>query len=185
MAGYAEPPRGLWSSPSTWRPRLVAVGLGLVRDPFFDPNCWANCTDNVFLLRSLPGLARGIESAHRWFTVLAAIALVIIIAWRLLTDSGPARRALLPFALPAALLAGAVIAHAVVLQRTPARGSLPARLSEHLHRRMRRSPASRRSTGLGHGPHATAAPCCRPDHGEPGPGAPAGISAAGTRSSGR
>jgi signal transduction histidine kinase len=98
---------------------LVALALGLVRDPFFDPNCWANCTDNVFLLRSLPGLARGIGSAHLWFTVLAAIALIIIIAWRLLTNSGPARRALLPFALPAALLAGAVIAHAVVLQRTP------------------------------------------------------------------
>jgi signal transduction histidine kinase len=98
---------------------LVAVALGLVRDPFFDPNCWANCTDNVFLLRSLPGLARAIESAHRWFIVLAAIALIIMIARRLLTDSGPARRALLPFALPAALLAGAVIAHAVVLLRTP------------------------------------------------------------------
>jgi signal transduction histidine kinase len=98
---------------------LVAVALGLVRDPFFDPNCWANCTDNVFLLRSLPGPARGIESVHLWLTVLAAIALIIMIGWRLLTDSGPARRALLPFALPAALLAGAVIAHAVVLQRTP------------------------------------------------------------------
>jgi len=97
---------------------LVAVALALLRDPFFDPNCWANCTDNVFLLRSLPGLARGIESAHLWFTVLAAIALIIMIGWRLLTDSGPARRGLLPFALPAALLAGAVIAHAVVLQRT-------------------------------------------------------------------
>jgi signal transduction histidine kinase len=97
---------------------LVAVALGLVRDPFFDPSCWANCTDNVFLLRSLPGLARGIESAHRWFTALAAIALVIVVAWRLLTGSAPGRRALLPFALPAALLAGAVIAHAVVLQQT-------------------------------------------------------------------
>ena len=97
---------------------LVAVALGLVRDPFLDPSCWANCTDNVFLLRSLPGLARGIESAHRWFTALAAIALVIVVAWRLLTDSAPGRRALLPFALPAALLAGAVIAHAVVLRQT-------------------------------------------------------------------
>jgi signal transduction histidine kinase len=97
---------------------LVAVALGLVRDPFFDPGCWANCTDNVFLFRSLPGLARGIESAHRWFIVLAVIALIIMIASRLLTDSGPARRALLPFALPAALLASAVIAHAVVLERT-------------------------------------------------------------------
>ena len=97
---------------------LVAVALGLVRDPFLDLSCWANCTDNVFLLRSLPGLARGIELAHRWFTALAAIALVIVVAWRLLTDSAPGRRALLPFALPAALLAGAVIAHAVVLRQT-------------------------------------------------------------------
>jgi signal transduction histidine kinase len=98
---------------------LVAIALGLVRDPFFDPNCWANCTDNVFLLHSLPGLARGFESAHRWFTAVAAIALVIDIAWRLLTNSGPASRALLPFALPTALLAGAVMADAVVLQRIP------------------------------------------------------------------
>ena len=75
---------------------LVAAALGLVRDPFFDPSCWANCTDNVLLLRSLPGLARGIESAHLWFTVLAAIALIIMIGWRLLTDSGPARRAYCP-----------------------------------------------------------------------------------------
>ena len=35
---------------------LAALGLALVRDPFFDPNCWANCSDNVFSLRSLPGL---------------------------------------------------------------------------------------------------------------------------------
>jgi signal transduction histidine kinase len=98
---------------------LAALGLALFRDPFFDPNCWANCTDNVFRLRSLPGLARGIESADRWFIAAAAIASVLIIAWRLLTDSSPARRALLPFALPATLLAGAVLAHAVVLHSTP------------------------------------------------------------------
>jgi signal transduction histidine kinase len=98
---------------------LVAVGLALFRKPFFDPNCWANCSDNAFLLRSLPRLARGIEAADRWFTAAAAAALVIVCAWRLLRDSGPARRALLPVALPAVLLAGAVIAHAVALQRMP------------------------------------------------------------------
>src|SRR4029450_5642822 len=38
---------------------------------------------------------------------------------RRLRDSGPARRALLPVALPAILLAAAVIAHAVALQRMP------------------------------------------------------------------
>jgi signal transduction histidine kinase len=98
---------------------LAAVGQALFRKPFFDPNCWANCTDNKFLLHSLPRLARGIEVADRWFTVAAAAALVTLCTWRLLRDSGPARRALLPVALPAILLAATVVAHAVALQRTP------------------------------------------------------------------
>jgi signal transduction histidine kinase len=98
---------------------LAALGLALFRKPFFDPNCWANCSDNALLLRSVPRLARAIEVADRWFTVAAATALVAVCAWRLLRDSGPARRMLLPVALPALLLAGAVIAHTVALQRTP------------------------------------------------------------------
>jgi signal transduction histidine kinase len=98
---------------------LAALGLALFWDPFFDPNCWANCTDNVFLLRSLPRLARGIGVADRWFAVAAAAALVTVYAWRLLRNSGPARRALLPVILPALLLAATVIAHAIALQRRP------------------------------------------------------------------
>jgi signal transduction histidine kinase len=98
---------------------LAAFGRALFRDPFFDPNCWANCSDNRFLVRSLPQLARAIEAADRWFTVAAAIALVALCARRLLQDSGPARRALLPVAPAASLLAGAVTAHAVALQRRP------------------------------------------------------------------
>jgi hypothetical protein len=47
---------------------IATLGRALFRDPFFDPNCWANCTDNLFLVRSLPRLARGIEVADRWFT---------------------------------------------------------------------------------------------------------------------
>jgi hypothetical protein len=98
---------------------LVALGQALFRHPFFDPNCWANCSDNLFVVRSLPRLARAIEAADRWFTVAAAAALVTLCAWRLLRASGPARRALLPVAMPAILLAATVIAHAIALQRTP------------------------------------------------------------------
>jgi signal transduction histidine kinase len=98
---------------------LAALGLALFWDPFFDPNCWANCTDNVFLLRSLPRLAREIGVADRWFTAAAAAALVTVYAWRLARNSGPARRALLPVTLPALLLAATVIAHTVALQRRP------------------------------------------------------------------
>src|SRR4029450_7444109 len=54
---------------------VVALGRALFRHPFFDPNCWANCTDNDFLVWSLPRLAQGIEVADRWFTVIAAVAL--------------------------------------------------------------------------------------------------------------
>jgi signal transduction histidine kinase len=98
---------------------IATLGRALFRDPFFDPNCWANCTDNRLLVRSLPRLARGIEVADRWFTAAAAAALVMVLGWRLLRDSWPARRALLPVALPAILLAAAVIAHAIALQRMP------------------------------------------------------------------
>jgi signal transduction histidine kinase len=98
---------------------LAALGQAVFRHPFYDPNCWANCSDNDFLVRSLPQLARAIEAADRWFTVAAATALVGLCAWRLLRDSGPARRALLPVAPAAILLAGAVTAHAVALQRRP------------------------------------------------------------------
>jgi signal transduction histidine kinase len=98
---------------------LAALGRALFRNPFFDPDCWANCTDNLFLLRSLPPLARGIEVADRWFTAAAATALVTLCACRLLRDSGRARRALLPVTLPAILLAAAVIAHTIALQRRP------------------------------------------------------------------
>jgi signal transduction histidine kinase len=98
---------------------LVALGGALFRDPFFDPNCWANCSDNVFLVHAVPRLARAIEAADRWFTAAAAAALAVLCVRRLLRDSGPARRALLPVAMPALLLAAGIIAHAVALQRRP------------------------------------------------------------------
>ncbi|MBA2634707.1 MAG: hypothetical protein H0U86_17215 [Chloroflexi bacterium] len=96
---------------------LAALGLSLFRDPFFDPGCWANCTDNVFLVRSLPAAARWIEVADRWFVAAAAAALVAICAWRLAKDSGPARRVAMPVVGPGMLFAGAVVAHAVAAQR--------------------------------------------------------------------
>jgi signal transduction histidine kinase len=94
---------------------LSSLGRALFRDPFFDPDCWANCTDNVFLVRSLPSLARAIEVTDRWFAVAAAAAFVTICVWRLLTHSGPAHRALLPVVMPATLLAGAIAAHSIAL----------------------------------------------------------------------
>jgi hypothetical protein len=60
---------------------LSALGRALFRDPFFDPACWANCTDNVFLVRSVPRVARGIQDADLWFAAAAAVALAAVCVW--------------------------------------------------------------------------------------------------------
>jgi len=98
---------------------LAALGLALFRDPYLDPACWANCTDNVFLVRSLPALARAVTAADRWFTVAAATTLLAVCAWRLLARRGRARVVLVPIALPAMVFAAATGAHAIALSRMP------------------------------------------------------------------
>ena len=96
---------------------LSALGRALFRDPFFDPRCWDNCTDNVFLLRSLPDVARAIQDVDRWFAVAAAGVLTAICVRRLAAASAPARRALWPVLAGGIALAGATIAHSVALTR--------------------------------------------------------------------
>ena len=98
---------------------LAALGLALFRDPYLDPACWANCTDNVFLVRSLPALARAVTAADRWFTVAAATTLLAVCAWRLLARRGRARVVLVPIVLPAMVFAAATGAHAIALSRMP------------------------------------------------------------------
>jgi signal transduction histidine kinase len=97
---------------------LAAAVLALFRDPYLDPSCLANCNVNVFLVRSLPSLAHAIEIADRWFAAAAAAGLIAICAARLVAGSRPARRRLLPVAVPAIMFAAAVAARAVALQRT-------------------------------------------------------------------
>ena len=102
---------------------LAALGLALFRDPYLDPACWANCTDNVFLVRSLPALARAVTATDRWFTVAAAATLLAVCAGRLLARRGRVRVLLVPVALPVALpaivFAAATGAHAIALSRIP------------------------------------------------------------------
>jgi signal transduction histidine kinase len=99
---------------------LSVLGRALFRDPFFDPGCWDNCTDNVFLVRSLPDVADAIEHADRWFAVAAAAALAAVCVGRLAAASAPARRTLWPVLAGGIALAGATIAHSVALTRVPA-----------------------------------------------------------------
>jgi signal transduction histidine kinase len=99
---------------------LSALGRALFRDPFFDPTCWDNCTDNVFLVRSLPELARAIQDVDVWFAVAAATALAAVCVRRLAAASTPARRTLGPVLAGGIALAGATIAHSVALTRSAA-----------------------------------------------------------------
>ena len=98
---------------------LAALGLALFRDPYLDPACWSNCTDNVFLVRSVPALARAVGATDRWFTAAAATALLTVCAWRLLARKRLARIVLLPVALPAIVFAAAICARAIALYRMP------------------------------------------------------------------
>jgi signal transduction histidine kinase len=97
---------------------LLALGLALFRDPYFDPGCWANCIQNAFLVHSLPWLTRAIEEADRWFVSLAGITLIVVCLVRLATGSRPARAALAPIAVPGIMFAGAAVARVLALQRT-------------------------------------------------------------------
>jgi signal transduction histidine kinase len=96
-----------------------ALGRALFRDPFFDPHCWDNCTDNVFLIRSLPRVARTIQEVDLWFAAAAAAALATVCLWRLAAASAPARRMLWPVLGGGIALAAATIAHSAALLRTP------------------------------------------------------------------
>jgi signal transduction histidine kinase len=98
---------------------LSALGRALFRDPFFDSSCWDNCTDNVFLISSLPRVARGIQDADLWFAAAAAAALATVCIWRLAAESGPVRRTLWPVLTGGIALAAATIAHSVALDRIP------------------------------------------------------------------
>ena len=95
------------------------LGQALVRDPFFDPNCWDNCTDNVFLVHSLPRVAQLIQDAELWFAPAAGTALATVCVWRLATATRPARRTLWPVLAGGIGLSLVTLAHFVALARTP------------------------------------------------------------------
>ena len=72
---------------------IVAIGLALVRDPFFDPRCWANCGPdaNPFLILSLPRLARSLDVAGSWLLAASAVAFVFLCVRRVGVDIERAR----------------------------------------------------------------------------------------------
>lgn len=94
----------------------AAMALALFRDPYFDSSCWANCSVNAFLVRSLPSLASSVEVADRWFVGAAALALIALGTIRLITGSGPARRQAAPVLIPGIGFAATVMGRVILLQ---------------------------------------------------------------------
>ncbi len=96
---------------------LFSVGRALARDPFLDPNCWSNCTDNTFLVRSDPELARTLDSGWLRFSLAMGFLLAAIGLWRLVRATSTGRLALAPVLLPATLAALAQAGYAIALLR--------------------------------------------------------------------
>ena len=74
---------------------LSSLALALARDPFYDPNCWADCDGNAFLLRSWRGLTDAILAVRPWTEILLGIAVVAFGVTRLRLPWGSARVAVL------------------------------------------------------------------------------------------
>jgi signal transduction histidine kinase len=98
---------------------VSALVRALFRDPFLDPDAWSNYTATVFLVHAAPRLAHHTAVVDRWFAIAASAVLAVLCVRALVTASGPNRAMLAPVLGPGVLLAAAVTAHAVALERTP------------------------------------------------------------------
>jgi signal transduction histidine kinase len=98
---------------------VVGVARALVREPLLDPYCWRNCLDNVFLLHIDQGAVRALDRLWLGTAVALGALLLASCAWRLVSATGPARRALAPLLVPGALAGAAQAAYAGALLRTP------------------------------------------------------------------
>ena len=99
---------------------VVSAGRALLRDPFLDPHCWRNCTDNVFRLWTDRSIAPALEAIWVRFGLAAGGLVATLAAWRLATATRPARRILAPVLLPGVLVGAGAVAYAVALLRNPA-----------------------------------------------------------------
>jgi signal transduction histidine kinase len=98
----------------------VSVGQALIRDPFLDRYCWSNCTDNVFLARAEPDLARLLGDLWLLSVAIGASAVVALGAWRLARETMVARRQLVPTLAAGAAVTAAEASSAVTLLGDPA-----------------------------------------------------------------
>ena len=98
---------------------VVTIASVLFRDPFDDPNCWNNCTENSFLVRPDEPLVRAFEWFDPRFHIAFAAAFVALGAWRLGSATDAGRRRLAPTLVASTALVVVAAAQAIVLLGTP------------------------------------------------------------------
>ena len=102
---------------------VSGVGHAVFDDPLDDPDCWANCIVNVFLVRSEPGVVADLDRVVGLLliTVGAGLVVVSLAAWWVAT--GPARRAQWPVLAGGVATGVALIAHEVLAADRPEKPS--------------------------------------------------------------
>jgi signal transduction histidine kinase len=102
---------------------VVSVGRALFRDPFLDPRCWSNCTDNIFLLDADQGIARALDSALPRVALATGLLVVFLSAWRAVVARPAARRIEVPLLVALGLAGAAEAAYGIALILDPAEGA--------------------------------------------------------------
>jgi signal transduction histidine kinase len=93
----------------------VSVGLALFRDPFLDLYCWANCSDNVFLLRNELDLWRPLDRFWLRMEVVVGVLAAVAGVWRIARATPVARRSMWFVVVPASAAVLAMAAYATLL----------------------------------------------------------------------
>ena len=99
---------------------MVGAGRALAHDPFLDPYCWRNCTDNVFLVRAEPGMPKALDAIWLRLALVAGVFVATAAAGRLAMGAWPARRLLAPVLLPGILVGVGTALYGVALLDNPA-----------------------------------------------------------------
>jgi len=96
-----------------------AIFLVAIRDPFLDPNCWANCTANALLVSSRPHLAENLVTTQLWLTAVIATAFTVVCVGQLAIALRSGRRRYWEVLPGGAVLGIATVAYTIVRRRVP------------------------------------------------------------------
>ncbi len=98
---------------------LCAVVVVLIRDPYLDPYCWANCTTNMFDVSPRPEVAQQVSRAQLGIMALSALAITILCAGRLAKAFGARARRYWEVLPGGVLFGAATVAYSVLRRQHP------------------------------------------------------------------